>query len=210
MRLDNIIGNIMYKLEELNYSYEALEPVIDAKTVEIHHTKHHANYLNKMNAILEKNHVSDEYPLTELVNHLDLIDEADHNAFLFNFGGVVNHNLYFSILGTNGLSNPGAGLEEDINKTFGSYEAFKDLFAAKANGFMGSGWVMLVYKDNDLSIITLKNQDNPYSLGYTPLIALDLWEHAYYLKYQNLRTDYIAAFFSILDFDVIEKLYEEA
>jgi superoxide dismutase, Fe-Mn family len=201
----------MYKLIELDYSYDALEPYIDAKTVEIHYSKHHQNYLNKTNSILEANNYNMEYELVDLFNHLEVIKESDKEAFLFNAGGVVNHNLYWTILSNKKNILLVGSLKDAIEKEYGSYELFKEKFIALANTVMGSGWVYLVVtKDNKLDIIKLKNQETPYTLGVTPIMALDLWEHSYYLKYQNLRADYINNFFNVIDFEIVNKLYEEA
>jgi len=198
----------MYKIDDLRYDYGALEPVIDRDTMVLHHDKHHMAYLNKMNALLEKYNYSKDYDLIELVNHIDFIDVVDREAFLFNYGGVVNHNLFFKIMGPSNHEPFGLVLDA-INAKYGSFTAFKEAFIGLANTMMGSGWVMLVMKDNELDLIKLKNQDNPYILGYKPLIAIDLWEHAYYLKYRNVRPDYINAFFDVVDFAMVNALYEE-
>jgi superoxide dismutase, Fe-Mn family len=200
----------MYKMIELNYNYGDLEPYIDAKTVEIHYSKHHQNYLNKTNALLESNGYTGNLDITELYNNLNLIKESDHEAFLFNLGGVVNHNLYWTILSPNKNVSPVGKVASAIDLEFGSYDLLKEKMIAMANSVMGSGWVFLVVnKDNKLELVKTKNQDSPYMMGLKPIIALDLWEHSYYLSYQNLRPDYINNFFNLIDFEVVNKLYEE-
>jgi superoxide dismutase, Fe-Mn family len=201
----------MYKLINLNYSYEALEPYIDAKTVEIHYSKHHQNYLNKTNAILEANGFLFDKKVEELVLNHSFIKETDRVGFLFNLGGVLNHNLYWTIMSPNKNILPVGKIKDAIELEFTSYEVFKEKFIALSNTVMGSGWVFLVVnKEGKLEIIKTSNQETPYQLGYIPVIALDLWEHSYYLKYQNLRPDYINNFFNVVDFEVVNRLYEEA
>lgn len=200
----------MYKMIKLNYNYGELEPYIDAKTVEIHYGKHHQNYLNKTNAMLESNGYTGNFELTELYNNLEVIKESEREVFLFNLGGVVNHNLYWTILSPKKNILPVGKIKAAIELEFGSYELLKEKMIAMANSVMGSGWVFLaVNKENKLELVKTKNQDSPYSLGLKPVIALDLWEHSYYLNYQNLRPDYINNFFNLIDFEVVNKLYEE-
>ena len=200
----------MYKMIELNYNYGDLEPYIDARTVEIHYGKHHQNYLNKTNAMLESNGYTGNFELTELYNNLGVIKESEREVFLFNLGGVVNHNLYWAILSPKKNILPVGKIKAAIELEFGSYELLKEKMIAMANSVMGSGWVFLaVNKENKLELVKTKNQDSPYSLGLKPVIALDLWEHSYYLNYQNLRPDYINNFFNLIDFEVVNKLYEE-
>lgn len=200
----------MYKLVSLNYSYDGLEPYIDAKTLEIHYSKHHQGYLNKTNAMLEKYNFNFDVALEEVVKDLSFIKEEDKAAFLFNAGGVLNHNLYWSIMSLKGNNLPVGKIKDAIDKNFGSFEIFKEKFVALANSVMGSGWVYLVLnKEGDLEVIKTANQESPHHLGFTPLIAIDLWEHSYYLKYQNLRPDYINNFFNVLDFEVVNNIYEK-
>lgn len=200
----------MYTLEPLTFSSNSLEPYLDAKTVEIHYGKHHANYLSKTNALLEANHYQAEYSLSELVNHLDLFPSEVRETLLFNIGGVLNHNLYWKTISPNQKNVPVDQIKMAIDLKYGSFDLFKEEFMKHANSMMGSGWVFLVINSNhELEIIKTKNQETPYTNHLIPIMALDLWEHAYYLKYQNLRTDYINNFFNIIDFDNINKLYEE-
>lgn len=197
----------MFELEKLNYEYNALEPVIDAKTVEIHYTKHHQNYLNKVNEFLEKYSDQKGKTLEELASDLTFLDENDHTAFMFNLGGVLNHNLYWKILSNKNNNTPNGKVLELINTSFGSYEEFKTAFTTKAATLTGSGWAFLVLNNhNELEIVLTDKQYSPLFDGSKPLIGLDLWEHAFYLNYQNRRPDYVNAFFDILDFEEINKL----
>jgi superoxide dismutase, Fe-Mn family len=201
----------MYKLINLNYSYDALEPYIDSKTLEIHYSKHHQNYLNKTNSILESNDFDFSKDLEEIVVNLPFLKEEDKTAFLFNVGGVLNHNLYWAIMSPNKNILPVGKIKDAIEQEFGSFDNFKEKFIGLSNTVMGSGWVFLVVnKENKLEIIKMSNQETPYTLGYTPIIGLDLWEHSYYLKYQNLRPDYINNFFNVIDFEIVNSLYEKA
>jgi superoxide dismutase, Fe-Mn family len=201
----------MYKLIDLNYSYDALEPYIDSKTLEIHYSKHHQNYLNKTNSILESNDFDFSKDLEEIVVNLPFLKEEDKTAFLFNVGGVLNHNLYWAIMSPNKNILPVGKIKDAIEQEFGSFDNFKEKFIGLSNTVMGSGWVFLVVnKENKLEIIKMSNQETPYTLGYTPIIGLDLWEHSYYLKYQNLRPDYINNFFNVIDFEIVNSLYEKA
>lgn len=201
----------MYELEKINYAFDALEPVIDEETVTIHHTKHHQNYLNKLNDILSKNNISTSIPLEELVLEVDSIKEEDKVAFLFNIGGVINHDLYFKIMSPKKNTEVKGSLKDAIDVSFGSFESFKDEFTKKASTLMGSGWVFLVVNEmKGLEIVSTSNQESPISLGYKPIMTIDVWEHAYYLKYKNLRPNYVENFFQVVDFDVVNELYEEA
>ena len=199
----------MYKLNSLNYGFDELEPFIDKKTVEIHYGKHHTNYLNKLNDILTKNNYSGTYELEELASHLEVVAEADQEAFLFNLGGVLNHNLYWEIMSPNKNIIPTGKFADAVNAKYGDFESLKAALIAKCNSMMGSGWVFLVLKDKELEIVQLSNQDTPYKYGMIPLIGIDLWEHAYYLKYQNLRADYIINFFNVVDFEKVNQIYEK-
>ncbi len=200
----------MYELKKIDYSFDALEPVIDAKTVEIHHTKHHQNYMNKLNEILERNSLDTSKPLEELVLDVADLNDEDKVGFLFNIGGVINHDLYFKILKPGGSNEITGTLKEGIEKSFGSVDAFVSEFTKKASTLMGSGWVFLVINpNNELDIVSTNNQETPISSGFEPIMVIDVWEHAYYLKYQNLRPDYVNNFLNIINFDVVEKLYDE-
>ena len=201
----------MYEQYQLPYPTSALEPHIDALTVETHHGKHHAAYTANLNKFAAEAGV-DVQPIEELLSNLQQIsDPALRTAVKNNGGGYYNHNLYFMTLSPDAAHEPTGALAEKITQQFGSFEAMKDELAKKAAGQFGSGWAWLsVNKAGDLKISASPNQDNPLmeGEGYKPIIALDVWEHAYYLKYKNLRADYIKAFFEVLDWKKVEELYE--
>lgn len=189
----------MYRLPKLPYNYDYLEPYIDAKTVEIHYSKHHQTYANNVNTVLQKYPQIKEGNLEDLLRTLDRqpFEEKDKLFFKNNAGGVVNHNLYWQIM------SPKKEIDEallsEIKKTFGSVDEFKRLFTETATKHFGSGWAWLARNAaGELKVYSLPNQDSPYLRGHTPLIALDVWEHAYYLKYQNRRAEYIQAWWNLL------------
>lgn len=197
----------MFKLQDLNYEYNELEPVIDTKTVEIHYTKHHQNYLNGVNALLEKYNYTEDKTLEEIANDLSFVKEEDKVSFMFNLGGVLNHNLYWKILSNKGNNTPTGKIKEMIDNKYGSYDKFKEEFIKVAGTLTGSGWTFLVLdSNNELDIVTTDRQYNPLFDALTPIIGLDLWEHAFYLNYQNRRPEYVNNFFDILDFEEINKL----
>lgn len=195
-----------YTLPKLGYAYDALEPAIDARTMEIHHTKHHNAYVNNLNAALEK-HPEFNLPLNEMLLDLNKVPEDIRTAVRNNGGGHYNHTLFWEILTPGGAKEPNGELLEAINKAFGSYENFKNLFASAAATRFGSGWAWLLKTDKGLVITSTPNQDTPLSEG-KPILALDVWEHAYYLKYQNRRPEYIDAFFSVINWDKVNELYK--
>jgi len=197
----------MYKLEKLNYEYEALEPYIDTHTLALHHKIHQGNYLKRLNELLIKNNYDYCYSLEELNHHLDLFALEDQNNILFNLGGVINHNLYFKNLSPNPLP-PNIFLQKLIDDTFQNFDNFKKEFKKKALSLKGSGYTFLVIDKDKLKIVNLKNQDNPYLYNYIPLLTLDLWEHAYYLNYENKKDLYIDNFFLIMDFKEANKIFE--
>lgn len=195
-----------YTLPKLGYAYDALEPAIDARTMEIHHTKHHNGYVNNLNVALEK-HPEFNLPLNEMLLDLNKVPEDIRTAVRNNGGGHYNHTMFWEILTPGGANNPSGKLLEAINKAFGSYENFKNLFASAAATRFGSGWAWLLKTDKGLVITSTPNQDTPLSEG-KPILALDVWEHAYYLKYQNRRPEYIDAFFSVINWDKVNELYK--
>lgn len=195
-----------YTLPKLGYAYDALEPAIDARTMEIHHTKHHNGYVNNLNAALEK-HPEFNLPLNEMLLDLNKVPEDIRTAVRNNGGGHYNHTMFWEILTPGGANKPSGKLLEAINKAFGSYENFKKLFASAAATRFGSGWAWLLKTDKGLVITSTPNQDTPLSEG-RPILALDVWEHAYYLKYQNRRPEYIDAFFSVINWDKVNELYK--
>ena len=188
-----------YELPKLPYSYDALEPYVDAKTMEIHHGKHHQFYIDKLNASLEKYPDLADKKLEELIKDLpnSNIDEADKKAIHNNGGGHLNHSFFWAIMGPKKEVNE--ALTEEIKSTFGSQEEFKKIFSNTAATHFGSGWAWLVYDEQSkLQIYSLPNHEFPYLKGHQPLIVLDLWEHAYYLKYQNRRAEYIENWWNVL------------
>ena len=204
-----------YSQNELKYSYESLEPYIDAKTMEIHYSKHHAGYVAKLNASLD-GHTIESNTIENLISAIDTLPESVRVSVRNNGGGHANHSLFWEILSPNSGGNPTGELGNAINATFGNYESFKNEFSNAAATRFGSGWAWLcVKKDSTLIICSTANQDNPLMKGLldepaTPILGLDVWEHAYYLKYQNKRPDYINAFFNIINWNVVAEKYQAA
>lgn len=196
----------MYKLKDLPYSYEDLEPYIDTHTLGLHHLKHQKNYLNKLNELLEKNNYDYKYTLEELPKHLDIFKEKDRENISFNLGGVINHNIYFSSMSPK-KEIPNKELESIINKYFTSLDNFKKEFKKMALSIKGSGYTYLVIDKGKLKMVNLFNQDNPYNYSYIPLLCIDMWEHAYYINYENKKDIYIDNFFEILDFSNANKIF---
>ena len=198
-----------YTLPALPYAFDALEPFIDAKTMEIHYSKHHQGYVNNLNAALEKE-PSVTADLETLLKDLDSVPESIRTAVRNNGGGHFNHAFFWPQLKVNHQEAPVGNLSTALTQTFGSYDGFKEAFAKAAATRFGSGWAWLI-KNNQgaLEVVSTPNQDTPLTLG-TPLLGLDVWEHAYYLNYQNRRPDYIQAFFSIVDWDLIEERFNKA
>ena len=197
-----------HTLPDLGYSFDALEPFIDAKTMEIHHDKHHAGYVAKLNAALEGTGL-EEKPVEELLKDLSSLPEDKKQAIINNGGGHANHTLFWSILKT-GVS-PMGEIKDAIHEKFGSGEEFKKQFAEAAATRFGSGWAWLVLNQNkELEIMSTGNQDSPLSEGKTPILGLDVWEHAYYLKYQNRRPDYIEAFWNVVNWEAVNELFLKA
>ncbi len=197
-----------FELPKLNYAHDALEPHIDAKTMEIHHGKHHAGYTSKLNAAIEGTDLEGK-DIEEILRNLDISNGAVRN----NGGGFYNHSLFWEIMSPNGGGNPSGELAEAIDKHFGSFEQFKDAFSNAAATQFGSGWAWLcVHQDGSLEVCSTPNQDNPImpnvGCAGTPILGLDVWEHAYYLNYQNRRPDYIEAFFNVIDWNKVEELYK--
>ena len=196
-----------FELPSLPYAHDALEPHIDSKTMEIHHGKHHQGYTNKLNAAMVDSDL-DGKSIEEILNSLDM----DNMAIRNNGGGYYNHSLFWAIMSPNGGGEPNGSLAEEINQSFGSFENFKELFSKAAGGRFGSGWAWLVvHSGGKLEVYSTPNQDNPLmpgSRGGTPILGLDVWEHAYYLSYQNRRPDYISAFFNVINWDEVSKRFE--
>ncbi|KJR68721.1 superoxide dismutase SodA [Bacillus velezensis] len=198
-----------YKLPELPYAYDALEPHIDKETMTIHHTKHHNTYVTNLNKAIEGSALA-EKSVDELVADLNTVPEDIRTAVRNNGGGHANHSLFWTLLSPNGGGEPTGELAEEIKSTFGSFDQFKEKFAAAAAGRFGSGWAWLVVNNGKLEITSTPNQDSPLSEGKTPVLGLDVWEHAYYLNYQNRRPDYISAFWNVVNWDEVARLYSEA
>ncbi|GAA5221217.1 superoxide dismutase [Membranihabitans marinus] len=199
-----------FKLPELPYAFDALEPNIDAKTMEIHHGKHHAGYTNNLNAAIEGTDLADA-SIEDILAKVDQLPAAVRN----NGGGFYNHSLFWEILSPNGGGQPSGELADAINEAFGSFEDFKSAFSKAAGTRFGSGWAWLcVNKGGKVSVCSTPNQDNPLmpvtECDGTPILGLDVWEHAYYLNYQNRRPDYIAAFFNVINWEVVAAKYAAA
>ena len=195
-----------FELPKLSYSYDALEPHIDARTMEIHHSKHHAGYTAKLNAAIEGTNYVGQSIETILAGELS-------PAIRNNGGGYYNHCLFWSIISPGGGGKPAGKLADAINNAFGSFEEFKSVFSNAAATQFGSGWAWLCAKNGELSVCSTPNQDNPLmksGCGNVPILGIDVWEHAYYLNYQNRRPDYIAAFFNIVDWNEVSRRYSEA
>jgi Fe-Mn family superoxide dismutase len=199
-----------FTLPTLAYAYNALEPHIDAATMEIHHTKHHQTYVTKLNEALEKHPELASKTLFELIVNLEAVPADIRGAVQNHGGGHFNHTFFWTILSAK-PAELSPELEEALNAKFGSLEKFKEEFAAAALGRFGSGWAWLsLNSENQLVLHSTANQDSPIMEGLTPLIGLDVWEHAYYLNYQNRRPDYVSAFWNILDWGKVSELYAEA
>ncbi len=195
-----------HELPKLTYEYNALEPYIDEQTMRIHHTKHHQAYVDKLNGALEKAPELQSKPVEELLKNLNSVPESIRTAVRNHGGGHHNHSLFWQLLKKDvALSGE---VEEAIKAKFGSFDKFKEDFTNAALGVFGSGWAWLVWNGEDLEIMTTPNQDSPLSQGKTPLLGLDVWEHGYYIKYQNRRNEYIAAFFNVINWEKVNELFK--
>jgi len=200
-----------YELPPLPYPFAALEPHIDAKTMEIHHDKHHQAYITNANNALKDYPELAAKPVEELLANLSVVPEAIRTVVRNNAGGHANHSFFWKILGPNAGGSATGKLADAIKSTFGNFDQFKEKFQAAAVGRFGSGWAWLVLnKQGKLEIISTSNQDNPISDGLKPIFGVDVWEHAYYLLYQNRRPDYLKAFWNVVKWDEVEKYYEAA
>ena len=199
-----------YDLPKLPYSYDALEPHIDARTMEIHYSKHHAGYVSKLNAALEKHPDLQGQTVEDLIKGIDSVPEGIRTAVRNNGGGHANHSLFWTVMGPGGGGEPGGKLGDAIQSTFGDFATFKDQFSNAAATRFGSGWAWLVASGGKLTVESTPNQDSPLMEGRTPILGLDVWEHAYYLKYQNKRPDYIAAWWNVINWDEVAKRLEAA
>ncbi|MGD7009374.1 superoxide dismutase [Metabacillus sp. 84] len=199
-----------YELPQLPYAYDALEPHIDKETMNIHHTKHHNTYVTNVNAALEGHDDLAGKSIEDLISNLDAIPEEKRTAVRNNGGGHANHSFFWQILSPNGGGGPTGALADAISSKFGSYDAFKEEFAKAATTRFGSGWAWLVVHNGELEVTSTPNQDSPIMEGKTPVLGLDVWEHAYYLNYQNRRPDYIKSFWNVVNWDEVSKRYESA
>ncbi|MGL4338336.1 MAG: superoxide dismutase [Turicibacter sp.] len=199
-----------FQLMPLPYAYDALEPYIDKETVTIHHDKHHQTYVNNLNDTIDKYPDLYELGLDGLLSDLNALPEDIKQSVINNGGGVYNHNFYWNIMTPNSTKKPVGELAKAIDATFGSFDQFKEQFEKAAMSRFGSGWAWLVAnKDGKLEIISTANQDTPISLGLVPIVAIDVWEHAYYLKYQNKRADYVKNFWNVINWEQAEKNYTQ-
>ena len=202
-----------YELPKLPYAYDALEPHIDAKTMEIHHTKHHQAYTDKMNAALEKCSPDvQKKDITEILTNLSQVPDDQRGAINFNGGGFDNHRLFWNNMKQNGGGEPGDAVADEIKKSFGSFATFKEKFSANTVAIQGSGWGWLVYnpKSRKVEYKAMPNQTSPRTEGLVPLLGLDVWEHAYYLKYQNKRPDYVTAWWNVVNWEEVDKRLSKA
>jgi Fe-Mn family superoxide dismutase len=200
-----------HELPALPYPHDALEPYIDAQTMEIHHGRHHATYVNNLNAALEGHADLAEKSIEDLLRNIDQVPESIRTAVRNNGGGHANHSLFWQIMSPNGGGQPSGELADAINRTFGSFDNFKEEFTKAATTRFGSGWAwLIVKKDGSLAVTSTPNQDSPLMDGDTPILGLDVWEHAYYLKYQNKRPEYIKAFWNVINWDEVAKRYQAA
>ena len=199
-----------YTLPDLPYAYDALEPYFDEETMHLHHDKHHNTYVTNLNAAIEKHPELGEKTVEELLADFSSVPEDIQTAVRNNGGGHANHTFFWEILGPNAGGEPTGAIKEAIEETFGSFEDFKEEFKTAATGRFGSGWAWLVVKDGKLAITSTANQDSPLMDGQTPVLGLDVWEHAYYLKYKNVRPDYINAFWSVVNWDKVNEYFAKA
>lgn len=199
-----------FELPALPYDYDALEPVIDADTMRFHHDKHHATYVANLNKALEAHPELFERSVEFLIAHLNHLPEDIKGAVRNNGGGTYNHTLFWEMMAPEGQTAFAGPVADKIKETFGSYEEFKKQFAAAAAGRFGSGWAWLVADGDKLEILSTANQDNPLTEGKRPLLCLDVWEHAYYLKYQNRRVDYSNEWFRIINWDFVNEQYKKS
>lgn len=199
-----------YKLPDLPYAYDALEPYIDEETMKLHHDKHHNTYVENVNKALEGHEDLQNLAIEELMVKLNEVPEDIRTAVRNNGGGHANHSLFWEVLSPEGGGEPTGALADAINSAFGSFDKFKTELETAATGQFGSGWGWLVVDNGDLKVTSTPNQDSPYTDGQTPIFGVDVWEHAYYLNYQNVRADYVKAIWNIVNWDEVARRYEEA
>ncbi|MBN2367476.1 superoxide dismutase [Candidatus Woesearchaeota archaeon] len=198
-----------FELPKLPYEYNALEPHIDAKTMEVHHSKHHNGYTDKFNAAIEGKSQFDNAQAEDILRHLDNVPEEIRTAVRNNGGGYVNHKMFWTVMAPGKGGEPSGELKTAIEKSFGSFQEFKEKFSNAAKTQFGSGWAWLVINNGQLEIMTTSNQDSPLSQNKTPILCIDVWEHAYYLKYQNKRPDYVDAFWNVVNWEEVGRRFKE-
>jgi Fe-Mn family superoxide dismutase len=196
-----------FQLVPLPYAYDALEPYIDTMTMQIHHDKHHAAYVNNLNAAIDKHPEMSGKSVEELLSNLNAVPEDIRTAVRNHGGGTLNHNIYWEIMAPKAGGEPSGKLAQALNNAFGSFANFRTEFEKSAGARFGSGWAWLVKKGDQLSIVSTANQDSPLSDGLTPLLGVDVWEHAYYLKYQNRRAEYVSAWWNVVNWDAVAKRF---
>jgi Fe-Mn family superoxide dismutase len=200
-----------YSLPDLPYDYSALEPHIDAKTMEIHHTKHHQTYVDKLNAAIEGTDLADKYPnVDDLLRNFKSVPENIKTPVRNHGGGHSNHSIFWPIMSGDGGGEPSGDIASALDDAFGSFKEFQDKFNTAATNHFGSGWAWLVSDGGKLDIITCANQDSPLIDGEFPILGIDVWEHAYYLKYQNRRPEYIEAWWNVVNWDEVTKRLSQA
>jgi Fe-Mn family superoxide dismutase len=200
-----------FELPPLPYAFDALEPNIDARTMEIHHDKHHAGYTNNLNKALEGQDDLASMSIEDILRKIKSVPDSIRTAVQNNGGGFANHSLFWTVMSPNGGGTPSGDLGNAINSAFGSFDEFKSAFSGAAGTRFGSGWAWLVVDGSgSLKVYSTANQDSPYMQGDTPILGLDVWEHAYYLNYQNRRPDYVSAFWNVVDWDAVSQRYAAA
>ncbi len=200
----------MHELPPLPYDFAALEPHIDAKTMEIHHDKHHQAYVNKLNDALEGHDDLAAKSVEDLLRGIDRVPESIRSAVRNHGGGHANHSLFWTVMSAGGGGTPSGDLASAIDGAFGGFDAFKKKLSDAAAGQFGSGWGWLVVDGGELSVVARPNQDSPLMEGKTPILGVDVWEHAYYLKYQNRRPDYLQAWWNVVDWDAVDRRFRDA
>ncbi|MBP0724516.1 superoxide dismutase [Bacillus sp. RG28] len=198
-----------FELPQLPYAYDALEPHFDKETMNIHHTRHHNTYVTNLNAALEGKEVA-ATTIEELISNLDALPEGIRTAVRNNGGGHANHSLFWTLLTPEGTGTPTGEVAKAIDAKFGSFDAFKEAFTQAALTRFGSGWAWLVVNNGEVEVTSTPNQDSPLMEGKTPILGLDVWEHAYYLNFQNKRPDYVGAFWNVVNWEKVEELYKAA
>jgi len=202
-----------YSLPDLPYGYDALEPYFDARTLELHHAQHHRRYVDRLNATLHTTGMASsvgEQSIEDLLRNIGKVSEESRNSIRNYGGGHANHSLFWSILSADGGGKPAGALAGALREEFGSFSAFQDRFSTVANAHMGSGWAWLVLVRNRLLVYSLPNEDSPLTAEEAPLLGLDLWEHAYYLRHQAARADYVEAFWNVVNWKEVGRRFEEA